>query len=68
MDYNGHIKNCHSRMSYEDFIKNFDQVQMSHIEPDMVGMNLAADAVLFSNTFNYFLNVSVTLLMVKVDT
>lgn len=31
-------------MSYDDFIKNFDQVQMCHIEPDLVGRNLAADA------------------------
>ena len=33
-------------MSYDDFIKNFDEVQMCHIEPDLAGTNLAADAVI----------------------
>ena len=33
-------------MSYEEFIQNFDQVEMCHFEPDLVGTNLAADVVM----------------------
>ena len=43
-------------MSYDDFIKHFDQVQMCHIEPDLVGRNLATDAVMGLFTVFAFLN------------
>ena len=32
-------------MSYEDFIKHFDELNMCHIEPDAIGRSIAQGSV-----------------------